>query len=77
MFTREENNIQLIYEAKSILDAIHAYNHGCETCLRHGCKGEFCPAARALKNVSKRREFKKDIQNPTIKKQLAMYLEED
>ena len=74
---KSENDVQTIYQAKSILEAMRACNHNCETCLRHGCKGEFCPTMKALKNVSKRREFRNDIQNPEIRKQLSMTLEMD
>ena len=37
-----------IWMAKDINQAICAYNHECDTCLRHGCKGEFCAATKAL-----------------------------
>lgn len=77
MFNYRNNDVQTIYEAKSITEAIRAYNHNCETCLGYGCKGEFCPAAKALKRVSNRREFKNDMKDPEIRKQLKMYLDDE
>ena len=68
-------NVNGIYGAKSINEAVKAYNRECETCLKHGCNGEYCAAALALNNVIHRREFQTEMKNPDIRKQVMLALE--
>lgn len=60
-------NVTGIYTAKDVTAALKAYNRCCETCLQHGCTGEYCAATKAMVNVTHRREFSKQMENPEIR----------
>lgn len=68
-------DVTRICTARSINEALRAYNRECETCLAHGCNGQYCQATRAMVNVTNRREFQTEMNNPMIREQVKLALE--
>jgi len=70
-----ESKTAMIYSAKSMNEALQAYDTGCGRCLSHCEDCGHCPSTRAIKNVSHRREFRNEMANPDIRERLRLALD--
>lgn len=71
----ESMSIWAIYKARSVSEAIQAYNDNCAQCVGNCEDCRYCANTRAFRNQMSRREMKQDLRNPDVREQVRLAME--
>ena len=68
-------SIWTIYKARSVSEAIRAYNDNCAQCVGNCEDCRYCANTRAFRNQMSRREMKQELRNPDVREQVRLAME--
>lgn len=71
-----EKGVQIQFSVRSLNEAIEQYENSCLKCsMSHRCVGHACSIEKAFIHNTKKDEFRRDLEDPDIRKRVELALE--